>query len=164
MGYTTCFWRTVKNSQILFDRNSWFAKLQEQSQQPYPLELKRRIIAKNHPVLRHVIPSFYNQIKKALGRDDLISVNHRLAALFASYFDVLFALNEILHPGEKKIIQFVKDECTAIPEELEEQVEGILQSAAVGDKKILDQLDALINGLDQLLIAQGFDPERTLFL
>jgi phage gp29-like protein len=73
-------------------------------------------------------------------------------------------LNEVLHPGEKKVLQFVKDECTAIPEELEEQVEGILQSAAVGDKKILDQLDALINGLDQLLIAQGFDPEQTLFL
>lgn len=164
MGYTTCFWRTIKNSQILFDRDNWFAKLQEKSHQPYPPALKRAIIANNHPVLRNVIPSYTNQIKKALGRKDLISVNHRLAAFFASYFDILFALNEVLHPGEKKILKFVKDECAAIPEELEGQVKRILHSAGVGDKKLLDQLDALIDGLDHLLMAQGFDPEQTLFL
>ena len=102
MGYTTCFWRTVKNSRILFDRDDWFAKLQEKSQRLYPPQLKRAIIAKNHPILRNVIPAYYNQIKKALERNDLISVNHRMAAFFSSYFDILFAINEILHPGEKK--------------------------------------------------------------
>ena len=164
MGYTTCFWRTVKNSQILFDRNGWFANLQKQSQQPYPRQLKRAIIAKNHPVLKNIIPSYYNQIKKALGRNDLISVNHRLSALFASYFDVLFAINEVLHPGEKKIRQFVKDECSETPEKLELQVKGILQTAGVGDEKLLEQLDILIDGLDHLLIAEGFNPDQTLFL
>lgn len=154
----------MKNSQTLFDRDGWFANLQEQSRQPYPPQLKRAIIAKNHPVLRNVIPAYYNQIKKALERNDLISVNHRLAAFCASYFDVLFAINEVLHPGEKKILQFVKDECAAIPDKLELQVEGIFQSAAVGDKKLLAHLDALIDGLDHLLIAQGFDPDQTLFL
>jgi predicted nucleotidyltransferase len=162
MGYTTCFWRTVKNSLILFDRHGWFAKLQEQNQQPYPPELKRKLISKNHPVLRTVIPSYYNQIKKALGRDDLISVNHRLAAFFASYFDILFAINEVLHPGEKKIVQFVKNECAAIPENLEKQIVGILQTAAIGDRKLLEELDSLIDRLDQLLRLKGFDPDNTL--
>jgi hypothetical protein len=143
LGYTTCFWRTVKNSQILYDRAGWFAKLQEKSNQPYPVQLKRAIVAKNHPVLRTVIPSYYGQIQKALERHDLVSVNHRLAALFASYFDALFALNEVLNPGEKKILRFVKEECSRIPPSLEGQIERILQSAAVGDGFVLQELDQM---------------------
>jgi hypothetical protein len=160
MGYTTCFWRTVKNSKILFDRNDWFYKLQEKSNQPYPLELKRAIIAKNHPVLRNVIPAYTHQIKKALERNDLVSINHRLAALFASYFDVLFAINEVLHPGEKKILKFVNEECTLIPENLETLISLIFQSGAAGDLELLNELDALIDGLDKLLMIEGFHPEK----
>ena len=160
MGYTTCFWRTVKNSKILFDRNNWFYKLQEKSNQPYPLELKRAIIAKNHPVLRNVIPAYTHQIKKALERNDLVSINHRLAALFASYFDVLFATNEVLHPGEKKILKFVNEECTLIPENLETLISLIFQSGAAGDLELLNELDALIDGLDKLLMIEGFHPEK----
>jgi hypothetical protein len=163
MGYTTCFWRTIKNSRILYDPQGWFAQLQYKSMQAYPPQLKRAIIAKNHPVLRNVIPAYYNQIKKALGRKDLVSVNHRLAAFFASYYDILFAINEVLHPGEKKILQFIKNECTLIPENLEEQITDILQSAGIGDEKLLSELDTLIDSLDQLLIAEGFDPNQTLF-
>jgi hypothetical protein len=163
MGYTTCFWRTVKNSEILFDRKGWFSKLHEKTMQPYPEALKRAIIAKNHPVLRHVIPAYTHQIKKALGRRDLISVNHRLAALLASYFDVLFAINEVLHPGEKKILKFVKAECTLIPENLEGQITQIFQSAASGDPKVLTELDVLMDALDELLIGEGFDPNQSLF-
>ncbi|HEY52742.1 MAG TPA: DUF4037 domain-containing protein [Caldilineae bacterium] len=162
MGYTTCFWRTVKNSKILFDCDGWFEALQKKSNRPYPEQLKRAIVAKNHPILRVVIPSYYAQIKKALGRRDLVSVNHRVAAMFASYFDVLFALNEVLNPGEKKIIKFVQAECSKIPIDLERQIDDILQSAAIGDKIIMERIDKLIDGLDEILVDEGFDPDNTL--
>lgn len=161
MGYTTCFWRTVKNSQIMYDRQGWFARLQEKSNRPYPVELKRAIVAKNHPVLRAVIPSYYGQIQKALKRHDLVSVNHRLAALFASYFDVLFALNEVLHPGEKKILAFVREQCSRIPANLERQIESVLHLAATGDHRLLQELDRMLDSLDELLLAEGFDPSQT---
>jgi len=164
MGYTTCFWRTVKNSQILYDPYGWFTKLQDKCIQPYPSQLKRAIIAKNHPILRSVIPSYYGQIKKALGRKDLISINHRLATLFASFFDVLFALNEVLHPGEKKTLRFVKAECPLVPENHEGQIANILQSGAAGEKSVLKELDVLLDDLDDLLKSEGFDPVQTLFL
>jgi len=162
MGYTTCFWRTVKNSTILFDRDGWFRELQAKSNQSYPEPLKRAIVAKNHPVLRAVIPSYYAQIKKALGRRDLVSVNHRLAALLASYFDVLFALNEVLHPGEKKLIQFIMSECSKVPTDLERKIEHILQLGAVGDMNLLVELDELVDDLDAILRNEGFDPDKTL--
>jgi predicted nucleotidyltransferase len=151
MGYTTCFWHTVLNSKPLFDRHGWFARLQDRYNVPYPEPLKQAIIAKNYPVLKAVIPSYYNQIKKAVERGDLISLNHRVAAFFASYFDVLFALNGVKHPGEKKVMGYVLAQCVNVPVGLEGMVTAVLQSAAVGDKKLLDQLDDLLAGLDRLL-------------
>ena len=157
MGYTTCFWQTILNAQVLFDPQGWFAELQGQCQQPYPDPLRQAIIAKNHPVLRTAIPSYSTQIKKALSRGDLISLNHRLAALLASYFDVLFALNRILHPGEKKIMAFVEAHCPLVPPDLRDQVNACLQLAAVGDPELLNQLNSLLNGLDALLIREGLE-------
>lgn len=66
-----------------------------------PEPLRRNIIAHNHPVLRRIITSYFHQIEAAVHRQDVVSIHHRLAALVASYFDVLFALNRVLHPGEK---------------------------------------------------------------
>ena len=164
IGYTTCFWHTVLNSEVLFDRQGWFGNLQEKCKQPYPERLKRAIIAKNHPVLRAIIPSYYIQIKKAIARQDLVSINHRLAALLASYFDVLFGLNEVMNPGEKKILKYVLARCSKVPIGLEQQIENIFQSAALGDKVLLHQLGELLDGLDGLLTEEGFNPSTTLLL
>jgi hypothetical protein len=103
LGYTTCFCHTVRQSQIFFDQHGWFAALQNQCNQEYPEPLRRNIIAFNHPVLRNVIPSYMNQLVKAVQRRDMISINHRLAGLLASYFDILFAIKRIFHPGEKSL-------------------------------------------------------------
>ena len=161
MGYSTCFWQTILNCDILYDRGDWLSQLQETCDQPYPENLVRNIVAKNHPVMHSVIPSYYAQIKKALDRDDRISLNHRIAALFASYFDVLFAINRVLHPGEKKMLSAAETQCTKIPAGLSDQVNRVLRSAAGGDKSILSDLDELLDGLDALLILEGFDISRT---
>ena len=160
MGYSTCFWYTVLNSKILFERSAWFSTLQERCRVPYPDELKHAIIAMNHPVLRSVIPSYFGQIQKSIDRKDLISTNHRLAALFASFFDVLFAINEVLNPGEKKVLDYVLRKCQKIPLNLAENIESILQSSATGDALILQQIDELIDGLDRMLDEEGIDPRR----
>ena len=160
MGYSTCFWHTVLHSQILFDPGDWFAHLQEKSNQPYPAALRKAIIEKNHPVLKTAIPSYYGQIKKALARGDLISLNHRLAAFFASYFDILFALNEALHPGEKKIMAYVMNQCTKVPPDLKQQVAVCLRSAAAGETGLLAQLDLLLEGLETLMKEAGFEPVK----
>ncbi len=161
LGYTTSFWHTILNSKMLFDRSGWFASLQERCKQPYPEQLKHAIIAKNHPMLRSVIPSYYRQIKKALGRGDFISVNHRIAALLASYFDVIFAINEIPNPGEKRNLEFVLERCSITPPTLKDQIEIILQSAGTGSEELLIHMDELLNDLDALLLGEGFDPENS---
>jgi predicted nucleotidyltransferase len=97
VGYSTCLWYNVLHSQILFDRAGWFEALHRRAGQGYPGDLKLAIIAKNYPLLRQNQSSYLHQIELAVMREDLVSVNHRVAALLASYFEVLFALNELPH-------------------------------------------------------------------
>jgi predicted nucleotidyltransferase len=162
MGYSTCFWHTVRNSLILVDKSGWLHRLKERSLVPFPEALRRAIIAKNHPVLRRVIPSYLNQIEKALKRDDWVSLNHRVAALLASYFDVLFALNRLPNPGEKRLLKRASESCTKVPREMVNQVEGVLRAVCLADPRLVVRIEELVDGLDQLMVEEGFDPETSL--
>ncbi|MBN1877237.1 MAG: DUF885 family protein [Anaerolineae bacterium] len=160
VGYTTCFWHTIYNSHVLYDRHGWFQSLQEKSRVPFPEPLRRAIIAKNHPVLRNVIPSYLHQIEKALKRGDAVSVNHRVAALFASYFDVLFALNRVRNPGEKRLVEVALTHCAQVPQDMKAQIEAVLQAAAPFPHSVLSasdlvaRIETLLDGLDALLMAE----------
>ncbi|NKF06573.1 DUF4037 domain-containing protein [Clostridium gasigenes] len=150
-GYTTCFWANFVNSIILYDKNGELNKLQDKYKIRYPHELKKNIVKKNYPLLKLQMPSYYYQIEKALKRDDFISVNHRIAALFASYFDIIFAINEVAHPGEKKNIKIIKDNNFKAPTDMEINVNNILKYSASNDVAILLEIDSLIGNLDILL-------------
>jgi hypothetical protein len=89
LGYTTCFWYTIRNSVLLSQKSQWFPALQSRCDVAFPETLRENIIALNYPVLHGVIPSYANQLDKAAMRCDLVSINHRLAAFFASYFDIV---------------------------------------------------------------------------
>ena len=154
-GYSTAFWHSIRSGRILFDRNSWLHLLQAEPQQPYPEALRRAIIAKNQPILRKISSSYLQQMQLAQARGDLVSVNHRTAALFASYFDVLFALNRVPHPGEKRLIVYAETLCEKCPPALREQVEAVIKGVDSDD--LMAWVNRLIDGLDELLRAEGFD-------
>ena len=115
-GYTTCMWHNLITSRILFDRTGRLQKLQARYQIPYPQKLKENIISRNLNLLSGMLPSFDTQILKAENRGDLVSVNHRVTEFLASYFDILFALNEMTHPGEKRMQDICAKECRTLPE------------------------------------------------
>ena len=115
-GYTTCMWHNLITSRILFDRTGRLQKLQASYQIPYPQKLKENIISRNMNLLSGMLPSFDTQIQKAENRGDLVSVNHRVTEFLASYFDILFALNEMTHPGEKRMQDICTKECTILPQ------------------------------------------------
>ena len=154
VGYSTCFWYNVVTAQALFDREGWFQRLQEDARQPYPEALRRAIIAKNYPLLRQSLSSYRYQIERAVARNDWVSVNHRVAALLASYFDILFAVNRLLHPGEKRLAAFVETNCRLVPSGMRLQVHDLLGAIAF-DQSLLQKLDALLDGLDELLRTEG---------
>lgn len=148
-GYTTCFLYTLRNFNIFYDRADWLKNLQERINTPYPKELRQNIIKRNMMLMKEKpFASYYEQIQKAVQRDDIVSVNHRIAAFLASYFDVIFALNEMLHPGEKRLINYVKNNCKIIPEKFEDNISKLLTSDY---KEVLPILDDMFQNLVILL-------------
>jgi predicted enzyme related to lactoylglutathione lyase/predicted nucleotidyltransferase len=144
LGYTTCFWHNVLQSEAVFDPRGWYAALQARARAPYPPALQRAIIAKNHPVLRRNQSSYRAQIALALARNDAVSRNHRVTALLASFFDIWFALEREPHPGEKRLRQ-------ALPEGWAILVRAVVDAPPSG---ILKQVDALLDRLDRRLASE----------
>ncbi len=150
LGYTTAFLHNLKTSKILFDRKFEFERIIEELNLPYPQELKQNIINKNYPILRNLDGApYYKQIELAVKRNDIVSQNHRVAVLLASYFDILFAFNEQTHPGEKKLIQYAQKFCKILPKDFEQDVSTVIK--LVGSSQILPALTKLLDELDIVL-------------
>jgi hypothetical protein len=163
VGYSTCFVHNVLHSWPLYDRDGWYHMLQNKAGLPYPEALRVAIVAKNHPILRDTLSSYLHQIEIALSRDDMPSVNHRIAAVLASYFDILFAANRLYHPGEKRLLAYATTKCLKRPPQIQVQVNGLL--AVIGDPSptvLLQRLNELIDGLDALLVSEGLIERRSL--
>lgn len=160
LGYSTSFCRTVMQSRVLYDPNGWFAALQVRSGREYPEPLRRNIVAHNHPVLRGLITSYLHQIESAVRRQDAVSVNHRVAALLTSYFDIIFALNRVLHPGEKRLLAFAQRECAVLPTAMAEDVGCVLTEAGTASGAVVTHIGRLLDRLDEALEAAGFDLGR----
>lgn len=148
-GYTTCFLFTLKNFDIKYDPAGWLGNLREKINTPYPEELKRKIIKRNIMLMKDKpFASYYEQIEKAVKRGDKNSVQHRTSAFMASYFDVIFAKNELLHPGEKKLVKYAKENCKVLPESFEENIEKLF---SVSDSEKLEILDVMIDNLKKCI-------------
>lgn len=140
-GYTTCFLYTLKNLKIIQDKDNWLQSLKDKIDTEYPQKLQENIINRNMKLMKDKpFASYYEQIGKAVNRGDRNSVNHRISAFMASYFDVIFAANKLLHPGEKRLVQFVKNNCKLIPELFEENINKLFKQPNQDTLKILDSM------------------------
>lgn len=162
VGYSTCFWRNVLHSMPLIDRSGWYGRVQAAADRPYPEGLKRAIVAKNHPILRRSLSSYTWQIERAVQRGDSVSVQHRATALLASYFDILFAVNELPHPGEKGLLAFAASQCRILPANMDAAVDALLAvPSRPAAPAVLEPIEALLDGLDALLAREGLAPGQS---
>ena len=150
-GYTTCFWHNLKNSKVLYDPHKEFHNLQERFEVPFPKELKENIISKNFRLLTGNLPSYDKQIIKAFNRGDFVSVNHRIAAFIESYFDIIFAINELTHPGEKRMILYAKEYSKILPKDFEENMNELLNSMGSTLEYVENNLKNIIKNLEDII-------------
>lgn len=150
-GYSTCFWSNIINSDILYDKNGKLEELKKKYDIDYPHNLVSNIVNKNFPPLKDIISSYSNQIQKALERDDYISVNHRISAFLASYFDIIFAINKKPHPGEKKLLK-ISNKLSYIPKNMEEDITELLKNMYNKDFNIINKINKISQNLETLLV------------
>src|SRR5215472_2347385 len=139
LGYTTAICYNIEHSRTLWDRSGWFARMQGRLLQGYPERLARAVIQKNLPVMGAIISSYERQIQAAFPRQDLVSLNHRVAAWLASYFDILFAANRRFHPGEKRLLAHA-EELPSVPESMIEDVRTSCSEAGGLERCVADHL------------------------
>lgn len=149
-GYTTCMWHNLLTCKIIYDENGRLLSLKERFSVPYPQELKKNIIEKNMSLLSGMLPSYDGQILKAVKRDDFVSINHRTAAFFESYFDVLFALNEATHPGEKRLVA-LSAKLARVPDNFEENINRLFADLFSNPEEIQKDLEQILEELSRIL-------------
>lgn len=148
-GYTTCMWHNLITGKILCDKHGKLRALQERYRIPYPQKLKENIISNNRKLLNGMLPSFDTQIRKAENRGDLVSVNHRVTEFLASYFDIIFALNEMTHPGEKRMQSICSAECEILPENFDKNLNSLF--AGMFRQPITPVIREMIMELDKVI-------------
>jgi hypothetical protein len=152
VGYSTALWHSVRVARPLFDRQGWFAALQFRANGAYPEPLRAAVVARNQPLLRHNRSSYLAQLARAAARGDAPAVNHRKAAFLASTFDLVFAVNRVTHPGEKRLLAHVEASCPRRPPGFAALVEALL--AAPTGPGVVAAADALGAAIDRLLVEE----------
>lgn len=150
-GYTTCMWHNLMTCRILYDRDGRLAQLRRRFDVPYPQQLKKNIISNSTQLLHGTMPAYDAQILKALSRGDLISINHRTAAFLEAYFDLLFALNERTHPGEKRLISLCLEHCPLLPKDFEENLRLLFAHLFAQPQLVAQDLNRILTELAKIL-------------
>ena len=149
-GFTTCLWSNILNSKIIFDKNDVFKKIKERFTIPYPQKLKENIIKRNMTLLSGSVVSYDKQIMKSIYRKDLINLNNRVTAFLASYFDIIFAVNEFPNPGEKRIMEICLNKCNVLPKGFEKNVNDLLQNMN-NNETTMEAIKNIVNELKKIL-------------
>lgn len=148
-AYTTCMWHNLLTCKTIYDRDGQLAQAKERFSVPYPRQLKENILERSWKLLHGAMPAYDAQLEKALERGDLVSVSHRTAAFLESYFDLLFAANEVPHPGEKRLIQLCRERCPSLPDRFEENLEQLFQDLYRAPDQVLGDVRAIVSELEK---------------
>lgn len=145
-GYSTCFADNIIHSDVLYDKKGMYQDLVDKVEEQLTPNYFNKIIDYNLPILIKQMPALYNQVEKAIQRNDLHSINHRITAFFEVFYDVLFAINHTLHPGEKRMLEYAL-KLNKIPAHLEEDVNQVFRYEPSQILKSLRRLSEEIEAL-----------------
>lgn len=149
-GCTTGMWGSLLTGRIAYDKGGHLAAAKGKYTKPYPQQLKNNIISHHMNLIKYGVPSFMAQMEKAMKRKDMVNINQCAQRFLDSYFDIVFALNEKLHPGEKRLIQVCVEECKILPVNFELNIRLLLNSM-FKDPAASTVVDLMVTELERVI-------------
>lgn len=149
-AYTTCMWHNLLTCRVLYDRDGRLSAAKQRFSVAYPEELRKNILSRGWKLLHSHMPAYDGQVLKAAKRGDWVSVNHRTAAFLETYFDILFALNKMTHPGEKRMVQYCKA-LPVLPEAFEENLDALFSDMFTNPEKLEADLRRIVTELQKII-------------
>ena len=128
-----------------------YAALQKRFDVPYPEQLRQNILRRNLRLITGNLPSYDAQLRKAVSREDKPSINHRMAAFLESCFDILFALNRMTHPGEKRMLTILKSQAVILPNNFEETLNDAFANMFTNPDRFLNAMDGMVQSLVEVV-------------
>jgi predicted nucleotidyltransferase len=144
-AFTTSFLYTVALGRPLYDAAGALEAMRERLLGEFPEATFRVILEHRSPLLQVLI----NQIRRAQRRHDLLSVQQKRASFQAIYFNLLFTLNRVYHPGEKRLL-IHSERCALLPTAHVQRWEASARMDA-GDPSLPTLLEGLAHDLLQLI-------------
>jgi predicted nucleotidyltransferase len=144
-GYTTSLLYILFGNQVFHDATGEVTALHERLHAGYPEPTRTRLLREQPEVLRY----FLELLQISQQRGDLLYVQHMRYSIQMSYFNLLFALNRMYHPGGKRLLQHAQ-RCAIQPPGLLTRWYEITRLSA-DDSALAERLEALIDDLCRLI-------------
>ena len=148
-GWTTVFWHQLLTGTVLFDRQGQVKQLKSHYSIPYPQKLSHSILAKNVPFVLGPKALGLTNFIQALRKNDWIAATLHLAALWASLFDILFAVNHALHPGGQDLFA-ASCQLETLPPHWNSLMDEV-KSSALGSPALLTAVARLFDAVENWL-------------
>jgi hypothetical protein len=146
-GFATAQLYYVANGRPFYDPKAELAALRARLA-TYPEPTRRRLL-ESHPAL---LRAYLRHLRVAQSRGDLLFAQHRRYTIQMVFFNALFALNRLYHPGEKRLLIHAQ-RCAVQPPDLAARWNHIARLPA-DDGALADVLDELVDDLCQRIEAE----------
>jgi hypothetical protein len=148
-GFTTAVLYSVARGRPLHDPSGALTMARERLVREFPEATRTAILQREIPLLGFHL----SQLRRAQQRDDIVYVQHVRCKVQVLFFDVLFALNRLYHPGEKRSLEHAR-RCLIRPVACEERWEHAVRLRA-DDPALVRHLGDLVAELHDLGSQQG---------
>ncbi len=152
-AYTTCMWHNLLNCRILYDAVGRLTAAPGKIQGALSGEAEEGHCGKaasSSGFSDAGLPGADRKGSEARRFRKCQSLSNRISGV---YFDLIFAVNEKTHPGEKRLVELCRSGCRLLPENFEENLENLFRHMyAPGEERLecLEDVKAIVKEVKKL--------------